>query len=63
MTDAELDAVYTRLCQTLTTLGEPQANLFLARFSLLALVQIGDEATVQRLLDAAAQGLEPPAKP
>ena len=35
MTDAELDIVYTRLCQTMTELGEANASLFLARFAML----------------------------
>lgn len=58
MTDTDLDAAYTHLCRTMTTLGEAQAPLFLARFALLALTQIGDRATVQRLVDAAARDLE-----
>lgn len=54
MTEAELDAAYTHLCQTMTELGEARAPLFLARFALLAMVRIDDAATVQRLTDAAA---------
>ena len=30
MTDSELDAVYTRLCKTITQFGENNAPLFLA---------------------------------
>jgi hypothetical protein len=59
MTDTELDAVYTRLCHTMTRLGEPQAALFLARFALLAIDRIGDADSAQRLIDAAAEDLAP----
>lgn len=54
MTEAELDTAYTHLCKTMTELGEARAPLFLARFSLLAMVRIGDADVVQRLTDAAA---------
>lgn len=59
MTDSELDLVYTRLCNTLTQLGEPQAQLYLARFALLAITQLGDSRVVEGLITAAAQGLRP----
>lgn len=58
MTDNELDAVYTRLCSTMTELGEADAALYLARFALLAIVRLGDAAAADALIDAAAQGLE-----
>ena len=54
MTEADLDTAYTHLCKTMTELGEARAPLFLARFALLAMVRIGDPATVQDLTDAAA---------
>jgi hypothetical protein len=57
MTDADLDAVYTRLCRTMTQLGESNAPLFLARFALLAIDRLGDAAIVRRLIDAAAEDL------
>jgi hypothetical protein len=57
MTDSELDAVYTRLCTTLTQLGEPLAALYLARFALLAMTRLGDPVLVNQLIDAAAAGL------
>ena len=63
MTDTELDAVYTRLCKTMTELSEPQAPLFLARFALLAIERIGDPAAAQRLIDAAAEDLAPATAP
>ena len=61
MTDTELDAVYTRLCKTMTQVGEPAAPLFLARFALLAIDRIGDAEAAQRLIDAAAEDLTPAA--
>jgi hypothetical protein len=54
MTEGELDAAYTHLCQTMTQLGEASAPLLLARFALLAMVRIGDVAVVQGMVDAAA---------
>ena len=59
MTDSQLDAVYTSLCKTMTRLGEPQAPLFLARFALLAIERIDDAAVAQKLIDAAAEDLNP----
>lgn len=59
MKDADLDALYTRICHTMTELGEEQAALYLARFALLAMTQMGDRTMVERLLTEAALGLEP----
>lgn len=59
MKDADLDALYTHICHTMTELGEEQAALYLARFALLALTQMGDRTMVERLLTEAALGLEP----
>lgn len=57
MTDSELDAVYTRLCKTMTQLGENNAPLFLARFAMLAIDRLGDSTVVQQLIDAAAEDM------
>lgn len=57
MTDSELDAVYTRLCKTMTQLGENQAPLFLARFAMLAIDRLGDAAVAEQLIDAAAEDM------
>lgn len=57
MKDSDLDQVYTHLCTTMTDLGESQANLFLARFALLAIDRIGDRDTVLKLVADAASGL------
>lgn len=54
MNDRELDAVYTRLCRTMTELGDDRSPLFLARFALLAIVELDDPALAMRLVDAAA---------
>ena len=57
MNDADLDAVYTRLCTTMTAVGEAEANLFLARFALLAMPRMGDREVVEALIEAAAEGI------
>lgn len=56
MTDAELDTVYTRLCKTMTQVGEANAPMFLARFALLAIEKIGDADVSLKLIDAASDG-------
>ncbi|WP_233868560.1 hypothetical protein [Paraburkholderia adhaesiva] len=60
MTDSELDTVYTRLCKTMTELGEPNTPLFLARFALLAIERIGNARTALSLIDAACEDLAAP---
>ncbi|CAM3665333.1 hypothetical protein [Polaromonas hydrogenivorans] len=57
MTDSELDAVYTRLCKTMTQLGENNAQLFLARFAMLAIDRLADAEVAQQLIDAAAEDM------
>lgn len=57
MTDAELDTVYTRLCKTMTQLGEANAPLFLARFALLAIGEMNDPEASLRLIDEAGEGI------
>ncbi len=57
MTDSELDAVYTRLCKTMTQLGETRAPLFLARFAMLAIERLGSGEVAQQLIDAAAEDM------
>ena len=57
MTESELDTVYTHLCKTMTGLGEANATLLLARFSLLAIDRIGSAETAQQLIAAAADGM------
>ena len=46
-----------------TALGESDASLFLARFALLAITQLGDAQASLRLVDDAARGLAPTANP
>ncbi|WP_028224305.1 DUF2783 domain-containing protein [Paraburkholderia ferrariae] len=60
MTDSELDTVYTRLCTTMTDLGETQAPLFLARFALLAIERIGNAEVTLGLIAAASESLPAP---
>jgi hypothetical protein len=62
MTDSELDAVYTRLCKTMTEVGEAQAPLFLARFALLAIERIGNADTALGLITAARDDLPEPGR-
>ena len=57
MTEAELDMVYTRLCKTMTQLGEAKVSLFLARFALLAIGEMEDADASLRLIDAASDGM------
>lgn len=57
MTEAELDAAYSELCRTMTSLGKAQTEIYLARFALLAMLEISDAAKVARLIAAAADGL------
>jgi hypothetical protein len=42
----------------MTNIGESQSPLFLARLSLLALTEIGDFATVQRLIAEAGEAMD-----
>lgn len=58
MTDAELDAVYTDLCKTMTRLGEQQAPLFLARLAMLALTALDRSDQAHRLIADAADDLK-----
>jgi hypothetical protein len=55
--DSELDAIYTRLCERMTELGEPSALLFLARFALLAIDRLDDREMAFQLIEAAAENL------
>lgn len=59
MTEAEFDAAYADLCRTMTRLGQAQTPLYLARFAMLAMAEIGDAGKVARLIASAAEGLEP----
>ena len=54
MTNTELDAVYTHLCQTLTLQGEAQAQALLARLAILALARSPSDVAAMALIDAAA---------
>jgi hypothetical protein len=54
MNEQELDSAYTLLCKTMTGLGEEKTSLFLARFALLAMQEIGRPDALRRLIEAAA---------
>lgn len=54
MTDAELDRVYAELRDAVTEQIPGQSSLFLARFALLAMQQIGDAAVISGLIKAAS---------
>ncbi|SIT41109.1 conserved hypothetical protein [Paraburkholderia ribeironis] len=53
MTDSELDLVYTTLCTTLTSAGEAQAPLYLARLALLCLAELDDPQRALLLIESA----------
>ncbi|MGF6439531.1 hypothetical protein [Paraburkholderia youngii] len=57
MTDSDLDIVYTRLCKTMTQLGQPNTSLFLARFAMLAIDRIDDPTAAMNLIDDASEGM------
>ena len=53
MTETALERLYTLLCETLTAEGEAAIAAYLARFALLAMQAIDDEAVVVSLLEKA----------
>ena len=55
MTDGELDDVYTALCEALGNAGPARAQQLLARFALLAVVEIDDRARLRALIERAAR--------
>jgi hypothetical protein len=54
MNTDDLDLAYTTLCRTMTTLGESNSTLFLARFAMLAITRLGNAASALELIAAAA---------
>lgn len=64
MTDADLDASYTALCQALAEVGEGRSQLLLAMLSLALLARSGCAADVLPLIaKARASCLQEPATP
>ena len=53
MTETALERLYTLLCETLTAEGEANTQAYLARFALLAMQAIDDEAVVVSLIEKA----------
>jgi hypothetical protein len=58
MTESELDNIYTQLCKSMTDLGEARSSLFLARFALMAIIEIDDIAAARRLIADASEGIK-----
>ncbi len=61
MNSSELDQAYTHLCHTMTRIGEPDAQLFLARLALLAMNRFEDAQAAKAWIDAAAVDVPPEA--
>jgi hypothetical protein len=57
LNDTDLDTSYTALCHTMTAVGEAKAQLFLARFALLAMARMPSAAQALALIDAAQQDM------
>lgn len=55
MKSDDLDLAYSELCRTMTSLGKERAELFLARFALLAMISIGDVERVRSLIADASE--------
>ena len=55
MSDQELDEVYTRLCYSLTEVGEAETPAVLARLSLLLMKQVDDAAAIHSAIDSALE--------
>jgi hypothetical protein len=53
MNELDLDRVYTQLCKSLSEAGESQANQVLARFALLAMLEIGNADKIEVLIERA----------
>lgn len=58
---ADLDAVYSDFCHTMSRVGQDQAPIFLSRFALLAMVALGDRTALQQMVQEAAADLAPAA--
>ncbi|MDA1187458.1 MAG: hypothetical protein O3B29_06630 [Proteobacteria bacterium] len=59
MNPTELDNAYSHLCHTMTRIGEPEAQLFLARLALLAMNRFDDAQAAKAWIDAAAADVSP----
>ncbi|WP_394777905.1 hypothetical protein [Undibacterium sp.] len=57
MNEQDIDRLYTGLCNAMTQVGAGQSQLLLARFALLAMLQIADAAVVDKLIADAREGL------
>jgi hypothetical protein len=53
LTDQELDELYTRACYAMTELGEVKQSVFLARFALLLMKEVGDVGRIRNAIETA----------
>jgi hypothetical protein len=60
MSDAELDDLYTALCEALADNGEARAIRLLGRFALLAMVELDDPTLIRSLIERAARADDGP---
>ncbi len=58
MNEQDIDRLYTALCTAMTDIGAERSPLLLARFALLAMLQIGDAVVVEKMIADAREGLE-----
>lgn len=58
MTEGTLERLYTLLCETLTAEGEAATASYLARFALLAMQAIDDEAVITDLIGKARRAAD-----
>ena len=57
LSNAEIEAVYDLIAESIDKAGEEKARLFLAKLSLALANQTGDLAAVRQAVDAALQEL------
>ncbi|MFZ6648310.1 DUF2783 domain-containing protein [Undibacterium sp. TJN25] len=58
MNEQDIDRLYTALCTAMTDIGAERSPLLLARFALLAMLQIGDAAIIEKMIADVREGLE-----
>ncbi len=58
MTEMELDGVYTALCRAMGDADDKRVAGFLARFALLAMLEIDDPQRLRELIERAARQQE-----
>lgn len=58
MTPTDIETVYDALALKLDSVGTAQSELFLVKLALLLSYELGDAATVTRLIDESARNLD-----